>query len=121
MVPRAWVALCSVSLLFPCIGAGPQATPHGVLAFAELEPLARAGHTVLLSLLDALIAREEAGLLEAGAQFDVEDAQRARDAEPHRACLTGDAAAIRGHDHVELIGGLGEEQRMPHDRAQRFD
>src|ERR671916_356605 len=51
------------------------------LTFTELEPLARAGHAVLLALLGAGIASEQALFLEPRAVVGVHFAQCARDAE----------------------------------------
>ena len=48
-------------------------------------------------------------LLERLAQLGVELDERARDAEPHRAGLPGDAAAGDRREHVELVGGLGDD------------
>src|SRR5919107_336536 len=81
------------------------------LALAELEALARAGHAVLLAFLDARVARQEPSLLQAGSQLEVVGAKGARDAEADGAGLAGHAAARRGGDHVELVAGLGEDQR----------
>src|SRR6476659_6362564 len=63
------------------------------LSFAELEALACALLPVLLALLDARVARQEAFFLELRPQLDVVFDQRAGDAEAQRAGLAGDAAA----------------------------
>src|ERR687892_332042 len=55
------------------------------LAFAELEPLAGASHTVLLAFLDARVRRQETVLLQLLAQLRVVFDERAGDAEAHRA------------------------------------
>ena len=46
--------------------------------------------------------------------------QRARDAEAHRAGLTRHAAAGDRREDVELLGGLGEDERPANLDAQRF-
>src|SRR5262252_3120634 len=70
--------------------------PIGDLAFAELEALARALLPVLLALLDARIARQEALFLELRPQLGVVFHERARDPEAERASLAGDSAARDG-------------------------
>ena len=57
------------------------------LTLAELEAATGALLPVLLALLDAGVARQEARLLEPLAQLEVEHAQRARDAVAQRAGL----------------------------------
>src|SRR5262249_51675588 len=71
-----------------------------MLAFAELEALARALLSVLLPLLDARVARQEPFLLQLRPQLDVvfDD-------------LAGDADAGDGREHVEFIGRFGHGQR----------
>src|SRR5690242_7091507 len=93
------------------------------LALGELAALAGAGLPVLLALLHARIAREEAFLAHRPAQRLVEPHQRARDPELHRARLPGEPAAggrgvnvvarrrVRGHERS--LGVL--DQRRPHE------
>src|SRR4051794_38001301 len=81
------------------------------LTFAELEAFTRASHPVLFAFLGARIARQHAFVLQRLAQLQVVGDQGARDAEPDRAGLAGDAAAGDRRQHVELIGGLGEHHR----------
>src|SRR5262249_25197558 len=90
------------------------------LAFAELEALARSRHAVLLALLGACIARQEAFGLERLAQLAVVLDERTRDAEAHGARLTPAAPAVDPRQHIELIGGLGEDERRLDLRAERF-
>src|SRR5262245_56846553 len=90
------------------------------LAFAELEPLARSSESVLLALLDARVRRQETILLQLLPQLRVELHERPRDAEPHRASLSVDAAAVDGCQDVELVARLRQEQRPPHLRTQRI-
>jgi hypothetical protein len=78
------------------------------LPFAELEALARPLLPVLLAFLDPRVARQEAFLLQPRPQLEVVLDQRARDAEPQRAGLAGDAAAGDRREDVELVGGLGD-------------
>src|SRR5262249_28074063 len=71
--------------------------------FAELEALARSGHSVLLALLGARVAREQPFGLQRLAQLGVVFDQRARDAESHGAGLTRHAAAVHRRQDVELV------------------
>src|SRR5512141_2254828 len=70
------------------------------LPLRELEPGAGAALSVLLALLHARVAREEAGLLQGLAQLEVEQAERAGDAVADRARLPGAAAAVHHRDDV---------------------
>src|SRR6516164_2317433 len=90
------------------------------LSFTELEALARALLAVLLAFLDARVARQEALFLELRTQLDVVFHERARDAEPERAGLPGDASARDRREHVELVGRLGYGQRPLDLGAKRF-
>ena len=81
-------------------------------ALGVLRSLAGLLEAVLLRLLLARVAGEEAGLLERGPQLGVELDEGTGDAEAQRAGLAGDAATVeRGVDVVGL-GGLGEPQRL---------
>src|SRR3954468_11184397 len=82
------------------------------LALRELEAGAGALLSVLLALLHARIAREEAGLLEALAKFGVVDLKRARDAVANRSGLAARAAAVDGHDDIEAVRRLSERERL---------
>src|SRR2546421_9405900 len=93
---------------------------HFALAFRELEALARALLAVLLALLDARVACDEARLLQGGPEVGVKFHQRARDAVAHRAGLPGGAAARDVDEDVELRRRLGQLQRLAYDHAQRF-
>src|SRR6185436_14606693 len=88
------------------------------LALAELEPPAGTLLPVLLALLDAGVPGEEAGLLEALAQLQVEHAEGPGDPVPHRARLGIGAAAVHGGDHVELLHGLREDERLLEEHLQ---
>src|SRR6476619_5153899 len=66
------------------------ATKKPPLPVAELEALARSGHTVLLALFRARVAREEPFVLECLAEFGVVFDERARDAQPDGAGLSRD-------------------------------
>src|SRR5688572_20274265 len=61
------------------------------LAFAELEPLARAGHAVFLAFLRAGVSREQSALFQFLPQLGVVFHQRARNAQAYRAGLPCDA------------------------------
>src|SRR5262245_3186220 len=88
--------------------------------FTELEALARTLLPVLLALLDARVARQEAFFLELRPQFDVVFDERARDAEAERAGLAGNAAAGDRREHVKLIGRFGHGQWPLDLGAKRF-
>src|SRR5690348_1022888 len=90
------------------------------LALGELEARASALLSVLLALLHARIAREETGLLEALAQLEVVDLQRARDAVADRAGLAARAAAVHRDDDVELVDRLRQRQRLLDDHLEHF-
>src|SRR5579872_4120224 len=90
------------------------------LTFTELEALAGSRHSVLLAFLGARVARQESFFLQLLAQLQVVLAERARDAEAHRAGLPGDAAAGDRRQHVELVGGLGQDERGLDLGAQGF-
>src|ERR1043165_8278554 len=89
----------------------PFKSPPMRLPFAELEALARALLPVLLALLDARVARQEAFLLQLRPELGVVRDERAGDAEAQRARLAGGAAAGNGREHVEFIGRFGHGQR----------
>src|SRR5262245_29207381 len=91
-----------------------------LLAFAELEALARALLSVLLAFLDPRVARQEAFLLQLRPELDVVLDEGARDAEAQRAGLAGDAAAGDRGQHVELVGRFGHGQRSLDLGAERF-
>src|SRR4051794_5690963 len=91
-----------------------------ILAFAELEALARALLPVLLALLDARVARQEAFLLQLRPELQVVLDQGAGDAEAQRAGLAGDAAAGDRRQHVELVRRFGQRERALDLGAERF-
>src|SRR4030095_16611335 len=95
-------------------------TGTSFLSLTELEALACSLLSVLLPLLDACVARQEAGLLEPLPPLDVVLHARARDARTHVACLTGDAAAGNRREHIELIGRFGNGQWLLDLGAERF-
>src|SRR5436305_4076151 len=97
-----------------------RVTDIGELALRELEAGAGAALAVLLALLPARVAREEAGLLETLAQFHVVDLQRAGDAVPDGAGLAARAAAVDDDDDVEAVVRLGQRQRLLDDHLQHF-
>src|SRR5262249_32710740 len=90
------------------------------LTFTELEALARPLLPVLLALLDARVARQEAFLLQLRPQLEVVLHERARDPEAQRAGLARDAAAGDRRQDVELVAGLGDGQRPLDLGAKRF-
>src|SRR5262245_37962084 len=73
------------------------------LPLAELEALARARLPVLLALLHARVAREEALAAEQRLQRLVLADERARHAEPDRAGLAGEPTARDPREHVGLV------------------
>src|SRR4029079_17633827 len=80
------IPLKESSKKFPAPAAGNFRLP-----LTELEALARTLLSVLLPLLDARVARQEALFLEPRPELEVVFHQRARDPEPQRARLTPDA------------------------------
>src|SRR6476661_7126891 len=90
------------------------------LTLTELESLTRSLLAVLFPLFDARIAGQKAGLLEPLPQLDVVFDQRPRDPEAQRACLSGNAAAADGGEHIKLIGRFCHRQRLFDLGAKRF-
>src|SRR6185295_1624288 len=80
------------------------------LPLAELEPGAGALLTVLLALLLARIARQQAGRLQSVAQLGVVLEQGARDAVPDRAGLARAATPDHRDEDVESLGSLRQQQ-----------
>src|SRR6266446_5472434 len=72
---------------------GPSKKPGAGSTLRELEPGTRSALPVLLALLDARVARQEAGRLQARPQGRVELDQRPRDAVTHRPGLSRLSAA----------------------------
>src|SRR5262249_53902925 len=68
--------------------------------------------TVLLAFLDPDVPGEEAGLLERRAVVGLVRDQRARDAQPQRTGLAGDAATAQVGDDVERLRLLGGHHRL---------
>src|SRR6185369_6121888 len=98
---------------------GPGRIPATAsLTLRELEPGARALLAVLLALLDARIAGQEAGRLEPRLQTGIEHHECPRQAVTDGAGLTGLAAAVDIHQHVELVVHLEELQRLTGDPLQ---
>src|SRR6188472_2262110 len=84
-----------------------QGNPRSIgLTFGELEPFASALLAVLLALVLAGVAGQEAELLQPRPQFGVELHQSSRDAQTGGARLTGDSAAVGKDQQVELVGGF---------------
>src|SRR5688572_24766161 len=82
-------------------------------ALAVLRRLASLLQSVLLALLRAGVAREEAGPLERGAVAVLVDlVQGAGDRQPQRAGLPRDAAAVDARDHVEALVDLQGHERV---------
>src|SRR5690625_3914308 len=104
-VVRKWSTLRTTR---PCTG----------LALGELGRAAGAVQAHLLALDLARIAGDEPGLAQFGLQRLVVIHQRAGDAQADGTGLAGGAAADRGHGDVELVGVLGQFQRLAHDHAR---
>ena len=90
------------------------------LSFRELETLARAFLTVFFTFLLARVARNESGFFQSRAQIDVVFHQRARDAVPHRAGLSGSSAARDVDENVELVRRVSQLQRLMNNHPQGF-
>src|SRR5690606_8943967 len=85
----------------------------GRSALAVLRRLAGLLQTSLLALLDARVARQEAGLLQGRAVgLFVDRVQRASDAQAQRAGLTGHAATVDASDHVERLEQTGGRESL---------
>lgn len=102
----------------------PAAVPivkrEEVLAFGELEALARALLTVLLSLMCASVARKKPELLQFAPQLGVKFNQSARDAESRRAGLSADTTTLSQDHNIEALRRFRGEQGLPHVGARRF-
>ena len=102
----------------------PAAVPivkrQEVLAFGELEALARALLTVLLSLMCASVARKKPELLQFAAQLGVKFNQGACNAQSCRAGLAANSTTLGQDENVEALCRLGGKQRLPHVGACRF-
>src|SRR5699024_1872160 len=82
-------------------------------ALGVLRGLASLPRTGLLALDDAVVAREEPGLLQGGpVVLDVDLVQRARDTEPDGTGLTGGAATVDADEHVEAALEVEGRQRV---------
>jgi len=79
------------------------------LAFGELEALASALLTVLLSLMRASIARQKSELLQFPAQFGIVFNQRTGNPEPCRSGLSADPAAIGENQYIKLIRNFNRQ------------
>src|SRR5687768_1381485 len=90
------------------------------LALGELEARPGALLAVLLALLHARVAREEAGLLETLAQLEVVDLQRTGDPVTDCAGLAARAAAVHRDDDVELVDRLRQRERLLDDHLEHF-
>src|SRR3954462_2127694 len=90
------------------------------LALGELEPGAGALLSVLLALLHARIAREEAGLLQPLAKLGGVDLQGAGDAMANPSSLAARTATVHRHHDVELVVRFRQRQRLFDDHLQHF-
>src|SRR5687768_6369212 len=90
------------------------------LALGELEARPGALLAVLLALLHARVAREEAGLLETLAQLEVVDLQRTGDPVTDCTGLAARAAAVHRDDDVELVDRLRQRERLLDDHLEHF-
>src|SRR5258708_7331032 len=112
---RAKAAAIPARSAFRMAGEG---TRSAASALAVLEALAGAGLPVLLALLLAGVAREEARALDRATLLGVERDERTRDAVAHRLGLRGLAAArARGPD-VELVLRFDELERLAEHHAR---
>src|SRR5271156_1174522 len=76
------------------------------LSFRELEPLARALLTVLLTLARARVATQQSKLLQLRPQLGIKLEQCAGNAQPRGAGLTVGSTAVRQNNDVELVRQL---------------
>src|SRR5438477_8096354 len=89
-----------------------------MLAFRELEGLARLGTTVLLALNSARVAGEKTALLQNGAQIRFETGQRHGYPMTHRASLARQSTASHRADHAILASSSRSDQRLLSDHPQ---
>src|SRR5690606_25702602 len=99
-------------------GRPRRGDPPGASALGELGGAAGLVQADLLALDLAGVAGHEAGLAQVGLQRLVVLDQRAGDAQADRTGLAGGAAAGGGDDDVELVGRLGQLERLAHDHAR---
>src|SRR6476469_4765164 len=90
------------------------------LALRELRGAACLVQADLLALDFAGVAGHEASLAQFALQRLVVLDQRAGNAEADRAGLAGVTAAFDRHQDVELVGRLGQLERLAHDHARGF-
>src|SRR6185503_15757652 len=90
------------------------------LPLAELEALARARLPVLLALLHARVAREEALAAEQRLQGLVLAHERARHTHADPAGLAGEPAAGDARVHVDLVGEVRHRERLERVQHQRI-
>jgi len=94
--------------------------PDLQLSLRELEALARAFLTVLLSLFDPRIAGNQSGLLQSRPQVRIELNQGPRNAMPDRTRLPGRTAAGNVNNHIKLVCGVRQLQRLANNHSQRL-
>src|SRR5579862_4870706 len=111
--PRTIAATRSANKKEPPIPDGPFDDKR--LALAELEAFAGALAAVFLRFFFARVAGEEAVLAQRFLEGFVHCDERARDAVPHGAGLSGHPAAFGLDRHVEAPAGRGGFQRLAHD------
>ena len=100
--------------------AGWIRNEKNVLPFGELEALAGAFLTVLLSLMSASIARQQTEPLELAAEFGIKFDKCAGDAEASRTGLTGNASTSGEDQNIKAVGQFGREERLAHIGAGRL-
>ena len=88
------------------------ATTDKKLALGELEALAGAFLSVLLALMLAGIARQEAGFLQLRPELPIELDQRAGQTQPDCIGLACYTAAMGENYYIELVGHLSDEKRL---------
>src|SRR5712664_3075711 len=86
--------------------------PPEKLTLRELEALARALLSVLLAFLHSRIARQKSVLPQRRPQLRIKSRNRPRQSHAYRSRLSANAAAMRRHDHVHLVGDIRELQRL---------
>src|SRR5438105_2829906 len=107
-----WCPKCTPASNKSFIAIAAKRPPCRLLAFAELETLARSRHAVFLALCGAGVAGQQPLVFEALAQLRVVADERAGDAQTHGARLARDAAAGNGGQNVELVGRFREHERL---------
>src|SRR5215831_18661908 len=90
----------------------PEVVERHQLTLGELEALARALLPVFLAFLHTGVARQKSVLAQGWSKFRIETADGAGKPHAHRSGLPTDASAMRGSNHIHLLGEVCKLQRL---------